>query len=183
VGRAGVTCGAAQSPGGTPARGQSFAREIVQPECRQRPMTHPFRRSRPLAGVIAAVMLIASSVALAQTGGSGAASGAGGVGAGGGTGGAIGGPGAASGAHGVPRGTGATATQTPGRSTGLPSTLPPPVAGGSSGRPSTTGRANTPGNSQGQRALPGCPPGSAASGTPRIINDPALGAGQDAPGC
>jgi hypothetical protein len=135
--------------------------------------------------------------------GSGAASGIGGAGT------ASGGGAGTS----VPSGTGPTPAPTPGQSftlpsntrtpgttdgaaTGLPSGVrPPPLpatppstglssgvqpggAAGASGRPSTTGRGNT-----GSSTLPGCPPGSAASGTPRIINDPALGTGETAPGC
>jgi pilus assembly protein FimV len=74
-------------------------------------------------------------------------------------------------------GTGSTGAATPG--TGASPALPPPAGVGSSGRPTTTGR----GNAAGSTALPECPPGSAASGTPRIINDPAVAAGQNAPGC
>jgi hypothetical protein len=66
-----------------------------------------------------------------------------------------------------------------GQGTGLSSGVPPPAAAGSSRRPSTTGRGNISRDS----TLPGCSPGSAASGTPRIINDPALGTGPNAPGC
>jgi hypothetical protein len=176
--------------------------------------------------IACALLLLASTVAFAQTGGgtggtggsagAGAASGTGGVGAGAGAasgvGGAVTGSGGGAGTS-VPSGTGPTPAPTPGQSftlpsntrtpattngaaTGLPSGVrPTPVpatppstglssgvqsggAAGASGRPSTTGRGNT-----GSSTLPGCPPGSAASGTPRIINDPALGTGETAPGC
>jgi hypothetical protein len=118
-------------------------------------MRDAFDNRRPLAAIVAILMLIAGTVAIAQTSG--------------GTGGTAG-SGAAAGPTGAPL---------PGQGTGSSSGLPPPAAAGSSGRPATTGRGNISRDS----TLPGCPPGSAASGTPRIINDPALGAGQNAPGC